>query len=158
MILAVWRIRNVANVPFCVLRAHTLIKTFLTTGKLSLNKSGECTLLLFIQFKDSLHLSRWLYALFLAIDANFRLKRRMVSKDSVDPGLSRGWAYFVDETEYKSYIHTLGSTPQEVSKSYWSFITLTSNFNSEALVHPTTQSAWLIPKPRRALQLRESGP
>ncbi|KAG1837469.1 hypothetical protein C8R48DRAFT_751632 [Suillus tomentosus] len=59
----------------------------------------------------------WLYALFLAIDANFRLKRRMVSKDSIDAGLSRGWAYFVDETEYKSYIHAHGSTPQEVSNT-----------------------------------------
>jgi hypothetical protein len=60
---------------------------------------------------------RWLYALFLAIDANFRLKRRIVSKDSVDPGLSCGWAYFVEEKEYKAYIHARASgTPQEVSR------------------------------------------
>ncbi|KAG2030871.1 hypothetical protein BDR03DRAFT_936546 [Suillus americanus] len=46
----------------------------------------------------------WLYGLFLAIDANFHLKRRAVSSDETDPGLSRGWAYFIEETSYKSYI------------------------------------------------------
>ncbi|KAG1870583.1 hypothetical protein DFJ58DRAFT_852169 [Suillus subalutaceus] len=57
----------------------------------------------------------WLYGLFLAIDANFRLKRRMVSKDSVDPGLSHGWAYFVEETAYKAYLQTYSGNPQEKS-------------------------------------------
>lgn len=56
----------------------------------------------------------WLYALFLAIDANFRLKRRIVSKDSVDPSLSRGWAYFV-ETAYKTYLQTCSGNTQQVS-------------------------------------------
>ncbi|KAG2740929.1 hypothetical protein P692DRAFT_20851259 [Suillus brevipes Sb2] len=37
--------------------------------------------------------TRWLYALFVAIDANFRLKRKAVSSDRVDPGLNTGWAY-----------------------------------------------------------------
>jgi hypothetical protein len=58
---------------------------------------------------------RWLYALFIAIDANFRLKRRAVSKDSVDPSLSQGWAYFVEETAYKSYLEANSSKAQEVS-------------------------------------------
>ncbi|KAG1735898.1 uncharacterized protein EDB91DRAFT_1238142 [Suillus paluster] len=53
---------------------------------------------------------RWLYALFVTIDANFRLKRRAISKDGIDPGLSRGWAYFVEETAYKSHMqHTCSS-------------------------------------------------
>ena len=59
---------------------------------------------------------RWLYALFIAIDANFRLKRRAVSKDSVDPSLSQGWAYFVEETAYKLYLEASGSKAQEVSR------------------------------------------
>ncbi|KAG1760085.1 hypothetical protein EV702DRAFT_1208029 [Suillus placidus] len=58
---------------------------------------------------------RWLYALFLAIDANFRLKRRIVSKDSVDPGLSRGWAYFVEETAYKTFLQSYSGGPQQKS-------------------------------------------
>ncbi|KAG2122502.1 hypothetical protein DEU56DRAFT_873615 [Suillus clintonianus] len=49
------------------------------------------------------------------IDANFRLKRRLVSKDCTDPGLSCGWAYFVDETTYKAYLLNHGGKPQEKS-------------------------------------------
>ncbi|KAG2747607.1 hypothetical protein P692DRAFT_201840530 [Suillus brevipes Sb2] len=47
------------------------------------------------------------------IDTNFRLKRRIVSKDSVDPGLSRGCAYFVEETAYKTYLQTHSGIPQQ---------------------------------------------
>ncbi|KAG1825134.1 hypothetical protein DFJ58DRAFT_720018 [Suillus subalutaceus] len=46
----------------------------------------------------------WLYALFVAIDANFCLKWKAVSSDQVDPGLNAGWAYFVEEHTYKSYL------------------------------------------------------
>ncbi|KAG1776918.1 hypothetical protein EV702DRAFT_1179602 [Suillus placidus] len=58
---------------------------------------------------------RWLYALFVAIDANFRLKRRAISKDSTDPGLSHGWAYFVEEAAYKSHLQQYSGKPQEKS-------------------------------------------
>ncbi|KAG9316896.1 hypothetical protein JVU11DRAFT_2972 [Chiua virens] len=57
----------------------------------------------------------WLYALFVAIDANFRLKRRSVSKDAIDPSLSRGWAYFVEELSYKLYISDHSDMRQEKS-------------------------------------------
>jgi len=57
---------------------------------------------------------RWLYRLFLAIDANFRLKRKSVSSDKKDPGLSRGWAYFVEEMGYKEHLAKYGNLPQEV--------------------------------------------
>ncbi|KAG1719290.1 hypothetical protein EDB19DRAFT_1898779 [Suillus lakei] len=39
--------------------------------------------------------TRWLYALFLAIDANFH---------QMDPGLNDGWAYFVEEQQYKMFL------------------------------------------------------
>ncbi|KAG1762145.1 hypothetical protein EDD22DRAFT_979916 [Suillus occidentalis] len=58
---------------------------------------------------------RWLYGLFLAIDANFRLKRRLVSTDSKDPGLSRGWGYFVEEAKYKAHINMNSEVMQEKS-------------------------------------------
>jgi hypothetical protein len=58
---------------------------------------------------------RWLYALFLAIDANFRLKRKIISKDAVDPSLSRGWAYFVDDKTYQEHLTAHGKDIQEVS-------------------------------------------
>ncbi|KAG1855222.1 hypothetical protein F4604DRAFT_1883241 [Suillus subluteus] len=41
------------------------------------------------------HRSRFIYALFLAIDANFRLARRNISSDTVDPGLNHGYAFFM---------------------------------------------------------------
>ncbi|KAF8429324.1 hypothetical protein L210DRAFT_3418879 [Boletus edulis BED1] len=58
---------------------------------------------------------RWLYGLFVAIDANFRLKRKTVSSDAADPGLSRGWAYFVEELSYKSYLKDYLNEPQPKS-------------------------------------------
>ncbi|PPQ76066.1 hypothetical protein CVT26_004585 [Gymnopilus dilepis] len=60
---------------------------------------------------------RFLYGLFLGLDANFRLKRKIVSSHSRDPGLSRGWAYFVEEDEFKDFLHRFGTLiVQEPSK------------------------------------------
>ncbi|KAG1746426.1 hypothetical protein EDB19DRAFT_1952649 [Suillus lakei] len=47
---------------------------------------------------------RWMYALFVAIDANFHLKRKVVSNNFTDPSLSRGWTYFVEEAGYKEFL------------------------------------------------------
>lgn len=57
---------------------------------------------------------RWIYALFLAIDANFRLQRKVVSSDKVDPGLSNGWAFFVEEKKYKEHLAKHWDQKQEV--------------------------------------------
>lgn len=57
---------------------------------------------------------RWKYALFLAIDANFRLKRKAVSSDAVDPSLNRGCAYFVEEGAYKAHLAAYGPQEEEV--------------------------------------------
>ncbi|KIK34338.1 hypothetical protein CY34DRAFT_98209 [Suillus luteus UH-Slu-Lm8-n1] len=57
----------------------------------------------------------WLYGLFVAIDANFRLKRKVVSKDSVDPSLSNGWGYFVEESAYKAFLNDKSDVSQEKS-------------------------------------------
>lgn len=46
----------------------------------------------------------------MGLDANFRLKRKTVSSDDRDPGLNRGWAYFVEETAYKEHIRVFGDT------------------------------------------------
>ncbi|KAG2118601.1 hypothetical protein DEU56DRAFT_761146 [Suillus clintonianus] len=58
---------------------------------------------------------RWLYALFVGIDTNFRLKRKFVSSDSIDPGISKGWSYFVDERAYKGYLDDHKDRNQERS-------------------------------------------
>ncbi|KAF9493993.1 hypothetical protein BDN71DRAFT_1565991 [Pleurotus eryngii] len=49
-------------------------------------------------------LKRWIYALFLAINANFRLKRLSASNDARDPNLNQGSAYFVKEARYKDFL------------------------------------------------------
>ncbi|KAI0693247.1 hypothetical protein C8T65DRAFT_699285 [Cerioporus squamosus] len=46
----------------------------------------------------------WLRRLFLALDANFRLKRKKVSSDEADSGLNHGYAYMVSELVYKAHL------------------------------------------------------
>ncbi|EMD36395.1 hypothetical protein CERSUDRAFT_18702, partial [Gelatoporia subvermispora B] len=55
-------------------------------------------------WEDAPPTKRWLYRLFVGIDGNFRLKRRKVSSSKVDPCLTNGQAYFVDEDRYKAHI------------------------------------------------------
>ncbi|KAJ7837785.1 hypothetical protein B0H14DRAFT_3459923 [Mycena olivaceomarginata] len=50
---------------------------------------------------------QFLYIIFLAIDACFRLKRRLVSSELKDPSLGWGWAYMVDAMLYRSYLLTI---------------------------------------------------
>lgn len=57
---------------------------------------------------------RWLYTLYLAVDANFRLTRKHVSSDDRDPGLSDGWAFFVKNEPYKKHLGAHWDTKQEV--------------------------------------------
>ncbi|KAG1887614.1 hypothetical protein F4604DRAFT_1877484 [Suillus subluteus] len=84
---------------------------------------GECTVLcpacphpgknLPAGWKDAPR--QWLYGLFLTIDANFRLKCKAVSSDSVDPSLSCGWGYFVEDKAYKDFLHSGADSIQEKS-------------------------------------------
>ncbi|KAG2078539.1 hypothetical protein BDR04DRAFT_1147236 [Suillus decipiens] len=57
----------------------------------------------------------WLYSLFLAIDTNFHLKHHFVSNYIKDPRLSCGWGYFVEEQQYKAYLHDHADKAQEKS-------------------------------------------
>ncbi|KAF9470561.1 hypothetical protein BDN70DRAFT_902008 [Pholiota conissans] len=47
---------------------------------------------------------RFLYALVVCMDANFRLKNQLVSNYSADPGLGIGWAYMVVREPYEAYV------------------------------------------------------
>jgi hypothetical protein len=58
---------------------------------------------------------RWLYTLFLALDANFRMTRKNVSSELKDPALSRGFSYFVEETAFKEHLNAHSDEKQEVS-------------------------------------------
>ena len=58
--------------------------------------------------------NRWLYAGFIAINANFRLKCKNDSNNAMDPSLSCGWTYFVGDTEYKTFLNEHQHDIQEV--------------------------------------------
>ncbi|KAI6142305.1 hypothetical protein EDD17DRAFT_1711602 [Pisolithus thermaeus] len=58
---------------------------------------------------------KWLYADFVAIDANFRLKRKHVSSDAIDPSLSDGWGYFVEDSQYRTFLNERRHDIQEKS-------------------------------------------
>jgi len=45
---------------------------------------------------------RWLYSLFIAIDANFRLKLK--TRGIKDPELGSGLAYFVNSTKFEAHL------------------------------------------------------
>ncbi|KAK7013051.1 hypothetical protein R3P38DRAFT_2639870 [Favolaschia claudopus] len=47
---------------------------------------------------------QFLYAVFLAIDANFRLRRKEVSSEQKDPGLGNGWAFYCDVVKYMEHV------------------------------------------------------
>ncbi|KAJ7850849.1 hypothetical protein B0H13DRAFT_2360511 [Mycena leptocephala] len=50
---------------------------------------------------------RFLYILFLALDACFRLKRRLVSSELKDPSLGPGWGYVVENAAYREHLLTV---------------------------------------------------
>lgn len=50
---------------------------------------------------------RRLYILFVAVDACFRLKRRMKSSEAKDPQLGEGWGYYSKVKEFYDYLRTV---------------------------------------------------
>ncbi|KAJ6449875.1 hypothetical protein C8R45DRAFT_1057259 [Mycena sanguinolenta] len=59
---------------------------------------------------------RFLYALFVAIDANFRMKRKQVSSEEADPGLNDGAAFFSEVKTYMEHVHEHWDFEQEKSR------------------------------------------
>ncbi|KAJ6585954.1 hypothetical protein B0H19DRAFT_1250699 [Mycena capillaripes] len=59
---------------------------------------------------------RFLYALFLAIDANFRMKRKQVSSEEANPGLNNGAAFFSDVKTYMEHVAKHWDMEQEKSR------------------------------------------
>jgi hypothetical protein len=57
---------------------------------------------------------RFLYALFLALDANFRMKRKDVSSEADDPSLGDGVAFFSQVDEYMRHLESHWDLEQEV--------------------------------------------
>lgn len=55
-------------------------------------------------------LCRFLYTLFLAVDANFKLKGK--DRGINDPELALGWASFVEEDRYQEHIAQYVNQPE----------------------------------------------
>ncbi|KAJ7027028.1 hypothetical protein C8F04DRAFT_965726 [Mycena alexandri] len=77
-------------------------------------REGQCALLcpacpqpgknMSVGWQDAPPDKQFLHALFLAIDANFRLKRKDVSSEEKDPGLGRGWAFYAEVVAYMKHV------------------------------------------------------
>ncbi|KAJ7818926.1 hypothetical protein B0H13DRAFT_2132258 [Mycena leptocephala] len=88
-------------------------------------KEGECALLcpacphpgknLPLGWEDVPAGKKFLYALFLGIDANFRLKRKDVSSEAKDPGLNKGWAFYCEVEKYMKHVAANWNQKQERS-------------------------------------------
>ncbi|KAJ6517571.1 hypothetical protein DFH09DRAFT_940379 [Mycena vulgaris] len=88
-------------------------------------QEGECALLcpacpqpgknLPPDWKDYPEEKQFLFALFLAMDANFRLKRKDVSSEEKDPGLGKGWAFFCEVKAYMVHVKKNWGQVQERS-------------------------------------------
>jgi hypothetical protein len=92
--------------------APSLGLTFHRAGKRRRRSYGKIVAL--FALSRALIAFRFLYAIFLAIDACFRLKRKKISSWHADPSISDGWAYFTRSVEYLEFVKTLGEQ-KEVS-------------------------------------------
>jgi hypothetical protein len=64
--------------------------------------------------RNILPCTRFSDGLFLAIDANFRLKQKDVSTEERDPRLGNGWAFFGDVDAYMDHVKRHWNWTQEV--------------------------------------------
>lgn len=72
------------------------------------------TFLLNLSFLSTNQSFRFLFALFLGNDANFRMVRRKVSSEAADPTLSAGWSYFCETTKYRAHLEKYGNQKEVV--------------------------------------------
>ena len=63
------------------------------------------------------HSCRWIYSLFLAIDANFRL--RLKTRGIKDPELGSGLAYFVDAAKFHEHLKDCVQEEEVSRTSHW---------------------------------------
>ncbi|KAJ6487385.1 hypothetical protein C8R47DRAFT_1177491 [Mycena vitilis] len=101
-------------------RAHSM-----DADRINDSKGGKCALLcpacpqpeknLPPDWKEAPFERGFLYALFLAIDANFRLRRKDVSTEEDDPGFGDGFAFFGAVREYMTHLDKNWDQKQERS-------------------------------------------
>ncbi|KAJ7817081.1 hypothetical protein B0H13DRAFT_2242339 [Mycena leptocephala] len=67
------------------------------------------------EWKDVPPEKKFLYALFLALDANFRMQRKDVSSEASDPDLGNGLAFFGEVNSYMAHLEKHWDQPQPKS-------------------------------------------
>ncbi|KAJ7827921.1 hypothetical protein B0H13DRAFT_2240976 [Mycena leptocephala] len=67
------------------------------------------------EWKDVPSEKKFLYALFLALDANFRMQRKDVSSEASDPDLGNGLAFFGEINSYMAHLEKHWDQPQPKS-------------------------------------------
>jgi hypothetical protein len=63
-----------------------------------------------LTFNDTNHNFRFLYILYIAVDANFKLKGK--ERGLKDVELMPGWAYFVQEGDFQTHIANYIDQPE----------------------------------------------
>jgi len=61
-------------------------------------------------FTNPVYIFRYIYTQFLAVDGNFKL--RLKDCGITDPELAPGWAYFVEEEKYQTFIKDYVGQPE----------------------------------------------
>ena len=61
---------------------------------------------------DRVFFFRWMYAQFIALDANFKLKLK--NRQINDPELGSGWSYFVENSAYTQHVEGNENEEEEV--------------------------------------------
>ena len=102
MILGVWQRWRLGNWLFAARHALGLGLIWWMGGRMPPMKWSEWMPLLYrILLTRS---QRFLYIMFLCMDANFRLKNQLISNYSQDPGLGIGWSYMTLHIPYEKYV------------------------------------------------------
>lgn len=104
------------NVQCYVPRAPSRAKTSKLIGRRRQRPYSTCSIpsLVFCCNTDYKYF-RYLFALFLGNDANFRMVRKKVSSEEADPTLSAGWSYFCEMTKYREHLAKYGDQKEVVS-------------------------------------------
>ena len=73
--------------------------------------------------------------MFIAVDANFRLKRRAISNEARDPALGSGWGYFVEDSPYRQYLRSVTDQKEVRSSNLCRVRVLTRIHNLDQHLH-----------------------
>ena len=60
--------------------------------------------------RGDLNAFRWLYVLFLMVDANFRARCKDRGFDDIE--LAPGWGYYVEEDKYQAHLRNCKNQPE----------------------------------------------